>query len=296
MQLASRRKRQNLLAAAFDAGIRHFDVARMYGLGATEAELGRFARRRRDRMTIATKFGIEAAPATWMTRLQGPARAVIGHFPALRRAVKRRDGVFHQPRRYDVATARASLERSLTELGTDYVDIFFVHDPLDAGDVAVDELREFLEGARQAGQIRAWGVAGEPEPVTALATSFPSDAVLQVRDDILNRSLGELGAARPRITFGILALALERIVSHVGASEQEGRKWSDAVGADCSDPEVVSSFLLRDALQSNPAGVVLFSTTKRERVGRGALDSERVDDPALSAFQGLVFAELGRST
>ncbi|HET9153536.1 MAG TPA: aldo/keto reductase [Solirubrobacterales bacterium] len=43
MRLPSRRRRQALLAEAFEQGIRHFDVARMYGLGAAEGELGRFA-------------------------------------------------------------------------------------------------------------------------------------------------------------------------------------------------------------------------------------------------------------
>ena len=295
MRVTSRGKRHDLLAAAFDAGIRHFDVAPMYGLGAAEGELGRFARGKRDRMTIATKFGKEARPASWMARLQGPARALIARYPALRRAVKQRDSMFHQPRRYDVVTARKSLERSLTELGTDYVDILFVHDPPDADDVAVDELRDFLENTRQAGRIRAWGVAGEPEPVSALAASFPSDAVLQVRDDILNRHAGELDATQPRITFGILSSALERIVTHVRASEQVRRKWRDAVGADCSDPAVVSSLLLRDGLHANAEGVVLFSTTRRERVGFGAAASELDGDAALSAFQQLVSTDLSQS-
>src|SRR6059058_1826376 len=55
--------RRRLLAAALDAGVRHYDVAPMYGLGLAEHEIGRFAHGRRDRLVIATKFGIEPSRA-----------------------------------------------------------------------------------------------------------------------------------------------------------------------------------------------------------------------------------------
>src|SRR5271167_1841892 len=88
MREPSARKRQGLLAEAFDQGITHFDVARMYGLGAVEGELGRFARDRRDSIVIATKFGIEAASAPGLARLQGPARWLLARYPVLRGYVK----------------------------------------------------------------------------------------------------------------------------------------------------------------------------------------------------------------
>jgi D-threo-aldose 1-dehydrogenase len=264
----------------------------MYGLGAAEGELGRFARGKRDQGTIATKFGIQPPEATILTRLQRPARALIARYPALRRIVKRHQGALQQPRRYDLETARSSLDRSLTELGTDYVDILFVHDPREEDDLAIEELREFLEGAVQAGRIRSWGVSGEPKPVGSIRTSCPDDAVIQARDDIFTREPEVLQAGRPQITFGLLSSALPRIVSHVAASEAVRRRWSEAVSRDCSDPTVIASLLLRDGLLSNSDGVVLFGTTKRDRVRVAAAASELMGDPALFAFQDLVHAEL----
>jgi len=290
MRLPLRRRRQDLLAAAFDADIRHFDVARMYGLGAAEAELGRFARGRRDRITIATKFGIEARPASWMSRLQGPARALIGRYPALRRLVKQREGTLHEPRRYDVAAARESLERSLRELGTDYVDVFFVHAPLGAGEVPLAELRAFLDAAREKGTIRAWGVAGEePRVVGELARSMPPEAVVQVREGVFDRGAVDFGS-HPRIAFGLLSSALERILAHVGASRSARQRWGDALGADCADPDVVASLLLSDGLAGNPGGVVLYATTKPERLAPAAALAEH-PAPALGAFRELVRAD-----
>src|ERR1039457_4268717 len=55
-----RRDRANLLGTALDAGITHFDTARMYGEGLAERELGRFLKGNRRQVTIATKFGIPA--------------------------------------------------------------------------------------------------------------------------------------------------------------------------------------------------------------------------------------------
>src|SRR6185503_3266363 len=47
-----------LVQAAFDAGIRYFDVARLYGNGSAEAVLGSVLKPVRDQVVIATKVGI----------------------------------------------------------------------------------------------------------------------------------------------------------------------------------------------------------------------------------------------
>src|SRR3954449_5791318 len=47
-----------LLESAFDEGITHFDIARLYGLGHAEAILGEFIQNKRDRVTVTTKLGI----------------------------------------------------------------------------------------------------------------------------------------------------------------------------------------------------------------------------------------------
>ncbi|HEV3321214.1 MAG TPA: aldo/keto reductase, partial [Solirubrobacteraceae bacterium] len=263
MRESSGHRRQHLLAEAFDQGIRHFDVARMYGLGAAEGELGRFARGRRDSLVIATKFGIEPASTSGrLARLQGPARWLLAHNPALRRYVKRRSDAFHQPRHYDAATARTSLQRSLRELQTDYVDVLLMHDPSPEDHVDLPGICAYLEEARQAGHVRAWGVAGEPNPCIQLKRSLPATAILQVRDDILSRTHSFPGNLEPLITFGILGTALERISSHLKSSRERRSQWFDAVGMDCSSSQTLATLLLRHALQVNHRGVVLYSTTR----------------------------------
>ena len=297
MQSPSARHRQRLLTEAFDRGVRHFDVARMYGLGAAERELGQFARGRRDQLVIATKFGIEAAgPAGSLAGLQAPARALIARFPALRRALKRRADAFHQPHRYDPATARASLQTSLRELGTDYVDIFFVHGPEPADPLDLAQLSETLEECRRAGLLRSWGFAGDPQPCIALHRAATQPTVLQIRDDIFEQSAAAVGEQQPAITFGVLAGALERVLRHLSSSAERRTRWSQAVAEDCGRPEIVARLLLQDALARNLAGTVLFSTTRPERIA-GAMTAAATlaaepDMPSLAAFRELVRAEL----
>ena len=87
LRIGSARERQNVLAAAVANGITHFDTAPIYGFGEAERSIGRFLRRERSRLTVATKFGLTPSPlAMRLAPLQRLARRAIAKFPALRRA------------------------------------------------------------------------------------------------------------------------------------------------------------------------------------------------------------------
>lgn len=267
MRLPSRRRRQALLGEAFEQGIRHFDVARMYGLGAAEGELGRFARGKRHQISIATKFGIEPnGKIGRLAPLQAPARALLARFPALRARVKRNDGALHTPRRYDAASACASLETSLRELGTDYVDVLFVHDPGAVALPDMDELVGALEGLREAGRIRAWGVSGEAGPALLLATGWPQ-CVPQLHNDIFSFDSPQTPGRVPPIYFGVFAEALGRIRGRLLADEGLRASWQQRTGLDCADSKVLARLLLQDALDRNREGGAIFASTRPQRIG-----------------------------
>jgi hypothetical protein len=270
MRLASRRERQRLLASAFDSGIAHFDVARMYGVGQAEAELGRFARRRRADITIATKFGIEPRKGlSALARFQEPARAVLASFPALRRTIKRRGDLLDAPRHYDAQTARRSLDQSLSQVGTDYFDILFVHGPRPTDDVKFDELSEFLSDAQREGKIRSWGIASEDPSGAALVESFGNGAVLQTRYDIFSPISPSVRAWRPLILFGFLASALPRLTDCVAADHRVREKlWSILRTEDIANS--IADYLLLDALDAYEHSVLLVSTTRSARVTHAA--------------------------
>jgi hypothetical protein len=282
------------LAEVFEQGIRHFDVARMYGLGLVEGELGRFAKGRRDEIGIATKFGIEpSGKIRRLAPLQAPARALLAGVPALRAKVRRSASGLYTPRRYDAASACASLETSLRELGTDYVDVLFVHDPLAVALPDMDELVGALEGLREAGRIRAWGVSGEPGPVLLLGTGWPQ-SVPQMHNDIFSFGSLQSSGKVPPIYFGVFAGALARIRGRLLADEELRASWQQTVGLDCADLKVLACLLLQEALDRNRDGGVLFGTTQPERIGEavaGARALPRDSSPApLESFRHLVAA------
>lgn len=301
----SRSGRRRLLDAAFDAGIRHFDVAPMYGLGLVEDALGVFARGRRDKIVIATKFGIDIAPlGRAIAPIQGPIQRVLRLLrapegPRASAGADPRSGAvgsrLYRPNDYSARAARASLERSLRALRTDYVDLLFVHDPVNAAEVPED-VGAYLESARAAGRIRAWGVAGEPATAVAAARRLAARVpVLQVRGDRFSRMSIPDGIADARILFGVIGRSAARILDHLRADDRARRRWSDQTGADCGDPEQLSRLLLRDALGANPEGCVLFSTTRPGRIAAAAAAAATAfaDDPAVAALRALVDGDLG---
>jgi D-threo-aldose 1-dehydrogenase len=296
-----------ILDAARASGIRHFDTAPMYGLGLAEREIGKFARGRRGEIVIATKLGFAPTPAArGIAPLQAPIRRVFSAFPSLRSGAKAsaaRPGfgglgsLLYHASGYDGAAARASLERSLRALKTDHVDLLLLHDP-QPGTVRGDDVCAYLERARDAGLIRAWGIAGEPKPTCRVGKELPVEPdVVQLRDNPLAKSEGDAwGACAPaRITFGVLGISIARIVEHVGADPERRRRWRQAVGRDCEDPEVVAALLLARARRENPEGVVLFSTMREAHVrsaSEAIADAAPDDNNALDAFVGLIDAEL----
>jgi D-threo-aldose 1-dehydrogenase len=272
--LPSARERQGLLDAAYATGIRHFDVARTYGLGAAESELGRFAAARRNEIVLATKFGLtQTAAARRLGAWQAPVRAAIRRVPGLRIAARRVAGAaIGDGRDYSAAAARSSLETSLRSLRTEWIDLFFLHEP-PVGAAVSDDLVEFLESARDAGTIRAWGVSGEPAPSLAVAASLPlPPRVLQLR--------GEAGRPLPPAAF-----------ERGGAVITYGVLSSGRPARRAERDDVLPELLIRAALQHNPGGVVLFGTTRRdhlEQVARAGVADEVRDRAARGLFDATI--------
>ena len=295
-------QRSRLLHAAYDAGIRHFDVAPMYGLGRAEAELGSFTRAHRSEVTIATKFGIRPTlAARGLAYAQRPVRRAFESKPTIRDQARAHAAapsrLLYEQGGYDASGARRSLQRSLRALKTDYVDLLLLHDPL-PGSVRSDEVSSFLEDARAVGLIRSWGLAGAPETTGEVARSFSRIPVLQFPDDIFVQSLRRAPAGSAFITFGVIGRALARIVQHVRSDESTRSRWEKMIGADCGDPDIASYFLLRSALQANSSGVVLFGATQLShiRTAASALEkhlSNASDKSDTGSFISLVHAELG---
>lgn len=302
-RLPSARARRRVLDAALDAGIAHFDVAPMYGLGRAETEVGAFLRGRRDRAVLATKFGIDVTRVARLgAAVQGPIRRVLRAWPAMHGAARTRGAgpasgpvgaLLYDAVGYDARAARAGLERSLRSLRTDRLDLYLLHDP--APLQLADEVADHLEQMRAEGLIGTWGVAGEVADAMAASQRLrPAPRVLQIRDDVFGPAPdGPPRSGAQRITFGALGRAIGRIVAHTGADDGERRLWSQAIGHDAGDPQVIAALLLRDARRRNPTGVTLFSTTRPERIGPTVAACGAPDGGDVDAFIALIADRMG---
>lgn len=129
-----------IVEAALERGVRHFDTAPHYGLGLAEQRLGiALGTRDRDDVTISTKVG---------RIIEGTG---VG---ARRRWDFTREGV------------EESLSSSRQRLGTERVDIAFIHDPDEHVDDAMTHAAPALMRMRDQGDVGAVGVA--TRDITAL--------------------------------------------------------------------------------------------------------------------------------
>lgn len=281
MQLPTRRERDAVLGAAIQAGIRHFDVARLYGLGRAERELGRLVRSRRDEITIATKFGLAPSrKAELIAPVQGPIRAILRKSEGVRGSVKERADAAIAPRVYDVPSARASLDRSLLELGLDSVDVLFVHEPRPVDDIDVDGLREFFGEVRAAGKIRAWGVSLDQHPGFDIAGRFGSGCVVQIRDTVLE----PVARGQQHIAFGIMG-GVMRAIDERTSSEAGRQAWEALVGLPLADRDAVGRLVLAERLDANADGAVLYASTRPERIARAGQVVDEVAPEVITGFR-----------
>jgi aryl-alcohol dehydrogenase-like predicted oxidoreductase len=116
---------QRCLDAAIDRGIDFLDIANIYGMGLSESVVGRFLKRRRADVKIATKAGI----------VSGPNRRFDNSEPYL----------------------RAELDASLQRLGVDHVDLFYIHRREEAR--PIEEVAETLGRLIDEGKIGGYGLS-----------------------------------------------------------------------------------------------------------------------------------------
>jgi hypothetical protein len=204
-------------------------------------------------------------------------------------------------------SAAASLRRSLRALGTDYVDVFELHDPT-GGTTDLSGLCDYLDGQRELGRIRCWGITGLNVDLPGVpAQLVERSPLLQYRSDLFDPATGAVTSpSRPRITFGILERALPLMRRFFAQVPDEAAQWSDRLGLGGPNGSALPDLLLRHALGQNGSGPVLFSSTRIERVegavratedraaGQDAEESDQLGQ--LAARVRATFPELGRPT
>jgi D-threo-aldose 1-dehydrogenase len=287
------KKALRLLEMAFDAGVRHFDVARSYGYGESEGFLGIFLKSRRAEVTIATKFGIEPPRRTSALRLAMQAgRRLVQFVPAARGFLQRRAQGLVKTGAFSAENARTSLETSLRELRTDYVDFFLLHD-YEVSENPPDELVAFLMDAMKAGKIRSFGLGTGIENILRALECQPNLCrILQFENSVLSRNVERLPPGGPNlltITHGALSANYNSVSAFLKSHGESARNWSSKLSMDCSKGEIISALMLNYSVRSNPNGLVLFSSRNASRVTNNV---RAVLEPGISPAQVELFGKL----
>lgn len=150
--------------AYLEAGGNFVDTADVYSSGRSEEMLGRFIAERslRDRIVLATKAGFAAG--------RGPQAGGSG-----------------------AKHLRAALDGSLRRLGTDHVDLYWLH--VWDGVTPAEELLELMAALVRSGKVRYWGLSNTPAwyaaQVATLARvhSAPGPIALQYFYSLANRDV-----------------------------------------------------------------------------------------------------------
>jgi aryl-alcohol dehydrogenase-like predicted oxidoreductase len=206
-----------LLHEAIELGVEHFDTAEMYGIGsANESLLGEAFLDRRDKVFIATKFGPMRDPET-------------GEFTGI-------DG--------SPENCRRAVEGSLKRLGTDVIDLYYLHrvDPATPIEETVGAMAQLVSE----GKVRAIGLSeASGDTIRRAAKVHPVSAV-QSEYSIFSRDI-EAGVIPACKEVGATLVAY----SPLGRGMLSGRFKRESLGE--GDYRSTTPRFQGEALQANVA-------------------------------------------
>lgn len=285
----SRRESMAILECAYDAGIRHFDVARMYGSGDAERCLGDFARRHRNDITITSKFGISPGPKN---RLRDAARTALRPIFRLAPFLKpnrRPIAHFSSPHKlqtsFTVKDAEESLLKSLRALQTDHIDLLLLHEAT-AADLNDDRLLRFLDNAVTSRKIGAFGVGSDRSNIEGLVTHRPQYCkVIQCQWSLLDEPPRYNHAFR--IHHGAFTQSGRVFQAELAKDRERCRQWSETVGLDLSQPQTFAALTFKASLVFNPESIILFASKQPRHVLQNCLTASdpKFDAPARCLFE-----------
>lgn len=162
-----------VLRQAIDTGITLLDTADIYGHGHSEVLVGRAIADRRDDVVLATKFGID--------RSHGEARSFRG----------------------DPRYVNASIDAGLLRLGTDHVDLYYMHRPPE--DVPIEDAVGAMSELVTAGKVRQLGLSEVNRDLLARACSVAPIAALQTEYSAWSRDVEKLVPTLKEHRIGLVA-------------------------------------------------------------------------------------------
>jgi aryl-alcohol dehydrogenase-like predicted oxidoreductase len=289
-----KRKSLNALAAAYDSGIIHYDIARSYGFGEAERIVGKFTRDKRDRICLVSKFGILPRGNSPVLRLIKPvARALAGTIPSSRRLVKRSGARLLEPGSFSAETARQSLHASLAALDTDTIDLYLLHD-CTAGTPLPDELFDFLDSSAREGKIRHYGLATDPASAGAVLDMHPERNLSVVQTPLVPAAefeqLTHRAGTRGRIVHSV-SLLQSVLSERLTDAAHSVPPLPEELSREMARGQLSMDLLLRYAVYKSRGGVTLISSFRPEHIKDNARSVETGIAPeSVAALESLLLS------
>jgi aryl-alcohol dehydrogenase-like predicted oxidoreductase len=171
------RESSRVLARALELGVNFYDTADTYGYGNSEELIGRVFKGQRSHVIIASKVGMLPSSLGRIGMILLPILQPVRHViqplkDPLRKLSKSRQD-------FSSKHIKQSIEKSLTRLQTDYLDLYQLHNPptwvLERGEVF-----ETLEYLKDQGKIRFYGVSARTARDALICLKYSKVSSLQV--------------------------------------------------------------------------------------------------------------------
>tara|TARA_B100000795_G_C22737294_1_gene413844 strand:+ start:133 stop:1104 length:972 start_codon:yes stop_codon:yes gene_type:complete len=291
MGRVGKKKSLYALDMSYELGVRHFDIARSYGFGEAEGVLGQFIRQKRDTLTITTKFGINPPKnQKVLSKIKPLARMILENFPNLRSKIPYNSLTTITSGFFSKEYAKKSLEKSLRELKTDYVDLLMLHDCNSMSDLSED-LLTFMELLINEGKIKDWGLATELKTIEELLPVLDiKPGVIQYESNIwcsrelLNNDLLNINSILHSPFGGVKRSSL----AHELCSNNSIISWGEKENLEISFKKISNYFLEAAILLSNN-GIVLCSMFNKTHIHSNV---KAFNSPNLSSRQVKEFIKI----
>lgn len=161
---------------AIEQGVSLLDTADIYGSGHNEVLAGRAIHDRRDRVRLATKFGIDRSGGDANRRFRGEA-----------------------------AYVQRCCEASLLRLGVDVIDLYYLHRP--PQDVAIEETVAAMAELVSQGKVRALGLSEVSAAELRRAHAVHPIAAVQSEYSLWTRDVEQVTPVMAELGVGLVAYA-----------------------------------------------------------------------------------------
>jgi aryl-alcohol dehydrogenase-like predicted oxidoreductase len=262
----------DLVRAAIDAGITFLDTSNLYAQGESEEILGQAIARVRERVTIASKAGyVLPGRKKLASRVKGTLRPVVKKLKIKRTWVPGSVRGTTLVQDFASQSLIRSTEQSLRRLGTDHLDVLFLHSP--SRDVLQEgTFADAADNLLRSGKIRAFGISCNHLADTPFALSWPSVSCVQLQLSVLDelgshaavdaaRAAGVGVVGRQCFASGILLRPdLETMDGEVAA--QAAAERAHRAGTD------LGPFALGFSVRELDADVTLVGLSSRDQLGQ----------------------------